>query len=245
MVATELLPRFWMKIHKWTTTPRSSSRAHSHPAARAPRLDPAEQQHTSRSETCCGSARPRPRPERQNALRPSTCEHGQRSCGTSPAVRLASEGTHAAARCSFYCRTRHRQLVRQAPHRARRSSCDDDDQTRWTCWRSLRSRRVALLVRTFPLRANCGRGVPRREFYQDALKTDSDGIGCRTGFGLAPAFQTLKTAFVTNLATVYGSHCDPSNPQIAASARGSNPRVNTPNGIRLISSCFSSCRLEA
>lgn len=84
----------------------------------------------------------------------------------------------------------HRQPDLQARSRATRPSCGDDDQTRWTCWRSLRSRRVALLVRTFPWRANCGRGVPRREFYQDAQKADSTATWLRNGVQGHPAVSS-------------------------------------------------------
>ena len=46
-------------------------------------------------------------------------------------------------------------LTRQGRNRARRSSYADADRMRWTGWRSPRSRRVALSVRTFPLRTQC------------------------------------------------------------------------------------------
>jgi len=43
-------------------------------------------------------------------------------------------------------------LAGRGRHRGRQSSCAAADRKRWTSWRSLRSLRVALLVRTFPSR---------------------------------------------------------------------------------------------
>lgn len=67
----------------------------------------------------------------------------------------------------------HRQPDRRQRSRGRRSSYADADRMRLTDWRSPRSRRAALSVRISPSRANCGRGVRRPEFYQDAQKADS------------------------------------------------------------------------
>ena len=72
------------------------------------------------------------------------------------------------------CRTKPRQPDLQGRNRGRRSSCDDDDRMRWTDWRSLRSRRVALLVRTFPL----------RRFYGDFAHS--------MGFGSVGAFHMCR-----------------------------------------------------
>ena len=135
-----------------STTPQPSSRARSRPAARAPRPCPTSQPHISRSGIGCGSSHPYRRRERQNVLRSSICGRGRRSSGTCAVAQLADGDRSVGVQCSVCCRTMHRQLAQQGQHRARRSSCDDDDRTRWTDWRSPRSRRFALWARIVPLR---------------------------------------------------------------------------------------------
>jgi hypothetical protein len=170
-------------------TPRPSSRAHSRPAARALRPFPTAQPHISRSEIGCGSSRPYRCPERRSADRFSVCEHAWQSLGTCRVARLGDGDRSVGVRCSFCCRMSHRQLARRGRSRGRQSSCVAADHRRWTGWRSLRSRRLALWARTSPLRtADSSPGiVPRAPKLADdsGRKWESSPSPRRSGLPLA------------------------------------------------------------
>ncbi len=96
----------------------------------------------------------------------------------------------------FVAASKHRQLGRQGRNRGRQSSCAAADRRRWTGCRSLRNRRVALLVRTFPLRTKGRRGFPRRDCINLGVSEHRCGAisAARTRFRSARRFAGQKQA---------------------------------------------------
>jgi hypothetical protein len=192
-----------LRAARWTIR-RLSSRGHYRQAARALRPCPAAQPRTRQTEICCGSSRLCRCPEHRSADRFSACEHAWRSWGTCAAAQLADGDKSVAARCSFCCRMRHRHLGGEGRNPGRQSSSAVADRRRWTDCRSLRSHRLALWARIFPLRTKGRRGFPRRKLYQPRCFGTPlwDDFGCPDEVQVGSSVSLMQTAFVTNPVTL-------------------------------------------